>query len=63
MICSQLVDQALADAGFHVFDDGRLPQDVVPAELFRALLDTPGTTYVVPGMPCFAQGREWWKWR
>lgn len=63
MICSQLVDQALADAGFHVFDDGRLPQDVVPAELFRALLDMPGTTYVVPGMPCFAQGREWWKWR
>jgi hypothetical protein len=42
MMCSQLVDQCLADAGFHVFDDGRLPQDVVPAELFRALLDLPG---------------------
>lgn len=48
MICSQLADQALADAGFHVFDDGRLPQDVVPAELFRALIDRPGTQYVVP---------------
>lgn len=49
MMCSQLVDQALADAGFHVFDDERLPQDVVPAELFRALIDMPGTRYVIPG--------------
>lgn len=38
MICSQHVDQALADAGYHVFGDGRLPQDVVPAELATALL-------------------------
>ena len=45
MMCSQLVDQALADAGFHVFDDGRLPQDVVPAELFRGLLSLPGQWY------------------
>lgn len=42
MMCSQHVDQALADAGFHVFDDGRLPQDVVPAELADALLSLPG---------------------
>jgi hypothetical protein len=49
MMCSQLADQALADAGFHVFDDGRLPQDVVPAELFRALLEMPGTRMLVPG--------------
>ncbi len=42
MICSQHVDQALTDAGYHVFDDGRLPQDVVPAELALALLDKPG---------------------
>jgi len=48
MICSQLVDQSLTDAGFHVFDDGRLPQDVVPAELFRALITAPGAQYVVP---------------
>lgn len=49
MMCSQLADQALADAGFHVFDDGRLPQDVVPAELFRALLEMPGTQTLIPG--------------
>jgi hypothetical protein len=42
MICSQHVDQALSDAGYHVFDDGRLPQDVVPAELASGLLSMPG---------------------
>lgn len=42
MMCSQHVDQALADTGYHVFDDGRLPQDVVPAELADALLSLPG---------------------
>lgn len=51
MICSQLADQAMSDAGFHVFDDGRLPQDVVPAELFRALIDMPGTRTAIPGVP------------
>lgn len=49
MMCSQLMDQCLADASFHVFDDGRLPQDVVPAELYRALLEMPGTRVLVPG--------------
>jgi hypothetical protein len=43
MICSQLVDQALTDAGYHVFDDGRIPQDVTPAALYRQLLTLPGT--------------------
>lgn len=43
MICSQLADQALTDAGFHVFDDGRIPQDVTPAALYCALLAMPGT--------------------
>jgi hypothetical protein len=56
MMCSQLADQALAGAGFHVFDDGRLPQDVVPAELFRALLDLPGTQYVIPGQVIWQDG-------
>lgn len=51
MICSQLADQAMSDAGFHVFDDGRLPQDVVPAELYRALIDRPGTRMLIPGQP------------
>lgn len=35
MICSQLVDFALCNyAGYHLFDDGRLPQDVTPGDLF-----------------------------
>lgn len=52
MICSQHVDQSLADAGFHVFDDGRLPQDVVPAELADALLNLPGQ-FRIPNHPRF----------
>jgi hypothetical protein len=52
MICSQHVDQSLADAGFHVFDDGRLPQDVVPAELADALLSLPGR-FRIPNHPVF----------
>lgn len=35
MICSQLVDAVLCRAGFHLFDDGRLSQDVTPGALFR----------------------------
>ena len=34
LICSQLVDHALDRAGYHLFDDGRLPQDVTPGDLF-----------------------------
>ncbi len=49
MICSQLADQALTDAGFHVFTDGRLPQDVMPVELYRKLAGLPGTQYLRPG--------------
>ena len=40
MICSQLVDQCYLDAGIHLFDDGRWPGYVTPADLAR-LLDTP----------------------
>lgn len=36
MICSQLVDHILCQVGFHVFTDGRLPQDVTPGDLFYA---------------------------
>lgn len=43
MICSQLADQSLSDAGVHVFNDGRLPQDVTPVDLYRGLLSLPGT--------------------
>jgi hypothetical protein len=42
MICSQLADQAMTDAGYHVFNDKRLPQDVIPSALFRQLLSLPG---------------------
>lgn len=33
MICSQLVDWAYEQVGIHLFDDGRLPQDVTPGDL------------------------------
>jgi hypothetical protein len=45
-ICSQLADQAMSDARFHVFTDGRLPQDVTPGALFEALKAMPGTVVV-----------------
>lgn len=35
MICSQLADTAYARAGVHLFDDGRLSQDVTPGDLAR----------------------------
>ena len=40
MICSQLVDRCYLDAGIHLFDDGRWPGYVTPADLAQ-LLDTP----------------------
>jgi len=48
MICSQLADQSMSDAGWHVFDDGRLPQDVTPAALYRQMRRMPGQ-YIVGG--------------
>jgi hypothetical protein len=33
MICSQLVDAVYLRAGIHLFSDGRLPGDVMPADL------------------------------
>jgi hypothetical protein len=56
MICSQLADQALTDAGFHVFDDGRLPQDVMPCELYRKLISLPGTLVLHPGEDASTRG-------
>lgn len=55
MMCSQHADQSLADASYHVFNDGRLPQDVVPAELYAALVDKP-CWILKPGHP---QLKEW----
>lgn len=40
MICSQLVDEVYNRSGKHLFNDGRLPQNVTPADLNR-LLDYP----------------------
>lgn len=48
MICSQLADQAMSDAGWHAFTDGRLPQDVTPAALYRQMMTMPGQ-YIVGG--------------
>lgn len=50
MMCSRLADAALRDAGWHVFDDGRLPGDVTPSELYRAVLASPGVTVFGAGI-------------
>lgn len=42
-ICSQLADHAMMMSDFHVFTDGRLPQDVTPGALFYRLLELSGT--------------------
>ena len=33
LICSALVDRVYMNAGLHLYDDGRLPGDVMPADL------------------------------
>ena len=38
LFCSQLVDEAYRLAGIHLFDDGRLPQDVTPGDLYNLIL-------------------------
>lgn len=37
LICSQLVDEVHLRAGVHLFDDGRLPGDVTPGDLWKLL--------------------------
>lgn len=39
MICSQLVDEAYKRAGVHLFNDGRMPQDVTPGDLANLLIE------------------------
>ena len=39
MICSQLVDQCYLRAGIHLFEDGRLSQDVTPGDLANVLIE------------------------
>lgn len=41
MICSQLVDEVYRRAGVHLFNDGRLSQDVTPGDLARLIEITP----------------------
>jgi hypothetical protein len=43
MICSQLVDAAAMEGGWHIFDDGRWPGFVTPNDLGKAaMLQKPG---------------------
>lgn len=37
LICSQLVDEVYLRAGEHLFDDGRLPGDVTPGDLYKVI--------------------------
>ncbi|MGW1828854.1 hypothetical protein ACWCO0_09570 [Streptomyces tubercidicus] len=37
LICSQLVDVAYRRAGVQLFDDGRIPGDVTPGDLWRLI--------------------------
>jgi hypothetical protein len=37
MICSQLCDEVYRRAGVHLFNDGRLPQEVTPGDLLYVL--------------------------
>ncbi|HJQ00105.1 MAG TPA: hypothetical protein VJ851_00765 [Jatrophihabitans sp.] len=39
LICSQLVDKAYVLAGVHLFEDGRLPGQVTPGDLYDLILD------------------------
>lgn len=41
MMCSRTVDAALEEAGWHLFDDGRLPGNVTPSEVYRRILAMP----------------------
>lgn len=41
LICSQLADQAAADGGWHLFDDGRWPGYVTPGALRRLAAEQP----------------------
>jgi hypothetical protein len=48
MMCSRLLDASLADAGYHLFDDGRLPGNVTPSEAYRRLRELPHSV-LLPG--------------
>lgn len=37
LICSQLVDQCYLSAGLHLFQDGKLPSEVTPADLLALI--------------------------
>ena len=47
-ICSQMADDFLTNgAGYHVFCDGRLSQDVVPSEFYYELQELPGNRTII----------------
>lgn len=39
LFCSQLVDEAYRLAGVQLFNDGRLPQDVTPGDLYNLIME------------------------
>lgn len=41
MMCSRTVDAALCEAGYHLFNDRRLPGNVTPSELLRKVIIMP----------------------
>jgi len=43
MICSQLVDYCYMKAGVHLFNDGRLPGDVTPGDLYGLVVQQQNT--------------------
>jgi hypothetical protein len=49
MICSQLADECMKRADFHVFADGRLPQDVMPSALYTGLQKLGPQSVIIPG--------------
>lgn len=56
MMCSRLVDAALAAASYHLFDDGRLPGNVTPSELYRQLRRLPHQ-FIMAGFGKWVDGR------
>jgi hypothetical protein len=47
--CAQAVDAQLTMAGFHPYDDGRLPGDVYPSGLYLRLLELGPAAVIRPG--------------
>lgn len=51
MICSQLADEAARRGDWQLFDDGRLPGDVTPADLYGLITGLPTLAVDIPRNP------------